>query len=657
MPVAVDKQGNALRLEGDQWVPAQKATNPQTGETLVLDGDEWVTAAKPDRTPLQAAGDVVNQLGQGVMFGHADEAKAHVQQFLNDTLGLYEDFEGGYPERRAAIEGRMQSFERDYPKTSLALQAGGGVATALAAPGGAAAVAPNALARARATISQMPTLAKWFGGGAVAGGVAGAGYSQPGERMEGAKTGAAVGGLLGIGIPGVITALREGGKRAIRPVIDRIGNGAESGAVRRVLRALERDEMSVDDAIVRLDDLGDEATLADVSPNMTGLAESAAQRPGVAHSRATDVLENRRGGQVNRVLQLFDDAIGPTGQEVIENIEESPAFQDALRHHIPVTDDLVRFINRPSLGKAWQRARKLAEEGDYVLPSREEFVRRVEAGEITGIETTVLHWLKKGLDDVIEPKRNAVGVLESQYGKNELAAMQGTRRAFRELVKEANPDYGASLDRISRNKRIDDAYRRGMEEFTKLKSPDQVSQLIKNFSPEERRAYQRGVRDMVENRISDQGALGYDTTRFPLGQGRKLEAVFGGDLIDGLKTERQLAQNENRILRGSQTGFRRAAEEDMAIDPNIAIPMVQGDVAGAGVGLLRSGVNALNRPPQGVSDQLGPIMFDMSAPAQIAGLLGHRAQINASRKALNDKAMMGLLAIEGQQSGRAQSGY
>jgi len=47
MTIAVNPStGEALTLEGEQWVPAKVAVNPQTGEKLALDGAEWKPLAK-----------------------------------------------------------------------------------------------------------------------------------------------------------------------------------------------------------------------------------------------------------------------------------------------------------------------------------------------------------------------------------------------------------------------------------------------------------------------------------------------------------------------------------------------------------------------------------------------------------------------------------
>jgi hypothetical protein len=46
----------AVRLEGNEWIPTDVATNPETGEVAIFDGKEWVirkrettqTETKPD---------------------------------------------------------------------------------------------------------------------------------------------------------------------------------------------------------------------------------------------------------------------------------------------------------------------------------------------------------------------------------------------------------------------------------------------------------------------------------------------------------------------------------------------------------------------------------------------------------------------------------
>lgn len=78
------------------------------------------------------------------------------------------------------------------------------------------------------------------------------------------------------------------------PIMARFGSGADSQAVAKVAEAAVRDGMTPADVQARLQQLGPDATLADVGGrNMTQLAAGVANKPGPAAQQAQQVLEGR----------------------------------------------------------------------------------------------------------------------------------------------------------------------------------------------------------------------------------------------------------------------------------------------------------------------------------------------------------------------------
>lgn len=592
--------------------------------------------------------DTVRQLAQGATFGYADEIAAGANSLFSDRP---------YSELVAEERARDDAFLEDNPAIGTGAQVAGGI-------GSTVALAPVAAGTKVAQVAaKVPSVLRNAGIGASAGGVAGAGFSDE-DRLGGAIEGAALGGTLGAALPVVIGIVGKFGKPAVQPLLDRIGKGPEKASVRKILQALERDDLTPEAAMARLRALGDDATISDIGPNTLRLGDAVAARPGPGVKNALDVFTERRGGQVPRILQKFDDAIGPVGDDVIERVEESPAFRASLKRMVPVRGGLIRILERPSMRDAWKGAQRLAREEGVVLPEFDAFLAQAKKGEIVEAETTLMHWLKKGLDDVLEPKRDPVtGHVVADKGRNLLESMKRTRRDFRDYVKSYNDDYKASLRRIELEKRVDEAYEKGFA-FSKLKTPEEVKKVTARMDDREKRAFQRGIRDMVENRISDRGEMGFDMTGFVLGNGRKLRAAFGkaaDDLIEGVKNERTLAQNENTILGNSATARRIMANEDLGMDPGAFVQgardVARGDFVGAAANAARGVSNRMRAGGDKVVNELGEMMFtnDPQSLANTMMQLQQGATLNALGQSQREALVRALAAGTGQQSGRFQA--
>lgn len=85
MPIATNEQGQALRLDGDKWVPTQLATNPKTGERMALDGDKW-TPLPPAAPKSSGLGDILKSGFQGLKEG--TEPGGAMAGGVGDLIGM-----------------------------------------------------------------------------------------------------------------------------------------------------------------------------------------------------------------------------------------------------------------------------------------------------------------------------------------------------------------------------------------------------------------------------------------------------------------------------------------------------------------------------------------------------------------------------------------
>ena len=466
-----------------------------------------------------------------------------------------------YTAEEERARGLEKQFAKAHPKTALSLNVGGALTTAapLAAAGMARMVGAGA-------IPTIPTIAASTGIGAAEGAVAGALSAEPGERGFGGAVGGVVGGGAGLIFPVVGKLLGPTVRRTYEAMSSKFG-ATHKQSRDYLARAMTQAGVTADDVAAEMKRIGPKAAPVDVAHSIESLGEAAAQRPGMAREIALDFAEERSGGMFGRVAGLFKTAVGPQGRQIMQRVEDTPAFNDILSKAVPISPTFKNLLKRTSMKNAWKEAQKLANETDEIIPNIDDFVRQVDSGEIVAVDTRFLHWLKKGLDDVIEPGRDPVtGSLVPKYGKNMVNALKKTRSAFRDNVKELNPEYGKALGRMSEEFKVDDAYKLGRDAF---KPSHDVTAALKRLKGNERalNAYRQGASDKALGMVEGAGELGNDVASPLIRKSGALTKIFGKrskDLIEGLKAQRKMRQVESRMIAGSQTGYRKELQKAMA---------------------------------------------------------------------------------------------
>lgn len=245
-----------------------------------------------------------------------------VGQYSDEITGAFDRATGGTGaagDLQRAIQGAM---DRQNPKTSLALQIGGGL-TGGVGIGGLASKAASAIGLS--SLVPASTLGKSVAagvGGAVAGGAEGAisgyGAGTDGNRgasaLMGGLTGAAIGGVVG----GLAPAASSGIKNALEWMKGRDISVIASSfkispdAAKVVKAAIENDDFAAAQAAIQR--AGDDAMLADASPAATQLLDTAMQSGGKAARIGRDAVEARASAANDRLTRMFDGLLGtPTG--------------------------------------------------------------------------------------------------------------------------------------------------------------------------------------------------------------------------------------------------------------------------------------------------------------------------------------------------------
>lgn len=545
------------------------------------------TTKQPQAAPEQphslmsTIDDGVRMLAQGATFGFADEFAGK----MNSLFGSGET-SSNIDEERAKDE----AIQKRMPVTSAALKILGGVmspVTKLAGIPGAG-------------LTGIPRYLNYAGQGAALGGLAGAGESTEGNRGTGAMVGAGTGAVLGTVSP----ALAEGAGALARGVADRFAAPATS-ASRRMLRALGRDNMTPDDAAARLQELGPDATLADVGPNMRGLAEAAATQPGKSLTAAENLVSSRAAGRSERLVQAALDSAG------VAHVDEAIAKRATMARPLyeaafapqegavttaskQVTNPVVeRLLEQPEVKSGIRQGmeslrRQYAVTGEEISPA-DYALRRNDSGQFERVGTPTLRLLdaaKRGLDLMLQSGgkdiRNDKTGLLTQKG-HEIDAMRRTLVNQLDDLSPKDPVSGKSTYKMAR-----EAWGGPSQTIEALSQVQKVADNARDGSDITGRLFgSKSARDKLKGLFPDDQSM--------------------ADFAKKVANERAMADTERKLTGNSRTQYRNAAQADLAnggIGDAVFSLAERPTIGNAAMQLATGAKNWLKAPPTKIADEM-----------------------------------------------------
>ena len=403
----------------------------------------------------------------------------------------------------------------------------------------------------------------------------------------------------------------------------------------------------LDDAGQTVDDLGrsyDDAAatgkpvvLADVGPQgVKGVAGDVARAPGPGKDTAQKVITQRQEGQVGRVTEDLSEAAGGkpgTFTQTADDLaaqradEAKPLYDRALGGNKPVkSQKIVEITNRPSGKSALQRGLKIAQ--DEGIPESE-LVIRDGKGNVVGYSAKALHYMKMGLDDMIESARRS--------GDNSAARAYTIMK--NELLGEmdrAIPGYRQARDVFAGHSANKRALELGRDAANPSTHPDEIAKTLAGMSQGEREFFRRGfvqrIIEQVENAPDKGNAVGriFGNTA----KRARLRAVLGDEeyakLAKRFGVEEQMYGTYQQANVGSPTAERIAIRDDLdsfvlGQSPAVAQGFVGSMVSGTIMPLIRAiGMDGLARLLRGipvrVRAHISKMLFS-SDPAQVKAAL------------------------------------
>lgn len=638
--------------------PAQKEPAPSVpfGAAPALDPAPQVGSRLPSTMEEtgEAITDIADPFLQGLTLGGGDELTAAAMAATSDKT---------YEEALAEVRARSDEISERLGMGANVAEVGGNlVLGSRLGPAGMAAGAALGL----------PKLATFGLTGAAGGAVAGA-LSADEDRGTAAVQGGLAGGTLGIVLP--VTGRLAG--RVLSGAIDRISkaigdptrtNAARRRSVELMARALDRDEITPQQAADELRRMGINATVADLGENTRSLAGATQNVPGRGQAVGAATLNTRQAGQTSRVSGIVNRALNRnqtlrqsrTALIADRKAAADPLYAAAYRRGVEFTPELQELFNRPAIRDNWQRAQTIARNEGIELPRI--FVTDAQ-GNLT-LNTRVaptmqaIDFIKRGMDDFIETSRDSL----TGRIKGDLAQGVSTaRRALLDLMDNQNPDYAAaraafagrsaSIDALEQGRNLGRSLNvRGGDRF----DVDQILEDLQGMNDGEKAFFRQGLGqgliDIIEA-TGDQADAVKRLVGTEIRRGR-LRAAFPDAetftrFMSDLGVEERFFDTTTAVLRGSPTAPRLAAQADLAAAPTDAslferaLNMARSP-GGAVADAASSAVRAMRKPSPELSAELSRLMFSQGDEA-----------VNALRQVgipapLNRNALAALLAAEAQ---------
>lgn len=532
--------------------------------------EEVATATNPQQDlerfkGYEGRGNMLDAIAREMSFGFNDEfggaATAGYQELMPESMGGNDlSFGENYTAARDDIRGRAENYRAGNPWSDLLGSLIGGGA------GGAMVGGPLLIGKTGLELIKTGIRVGGLEGAAQTYGNLKGDEGALGTGMKMAE-GAAYGGLAGAAAPILGDKLKDFGRWAwdksnfdtmthSRPaqfIKDLIGNDNDANIVNRAA------------------ELGPDSTFVEAMNSGVTAAHAALQRSPKLFQYAEEGISNRLKGATGRVARVVEGLTGqpPPQIDEIARLSASRATNSnpqyaQFENLVPeYNEGLDALLKRPSMVAAWKRAKALAKEKGDELPELFEEIdgELVSLGEYPNFKAW--DYMKSALWDVEQ------GAYKDFKPTRLSSAFGNTRRELTRLLDDINPNYAAARESWGIPSQDMDMIDMGRTMFNG--KTNEVVEEIRNMSPRDKSNYLTGVWEEIQERMGrgEEGMVGTYKFLNTENTRKKLRALFpAGEVGDAnmlelsraIDAEKRLRELHNKVIAGSQTGNKQAAE-------------------------------------------------------------------------------------------------
>ena len=572
----------------NEYLKAMSAKDTAKMKSLA---EAYVVKEKKESPVSSAIGDSIRQFAKGVPLigGQLDELNALTSSIMP----------GGpsYTEALDYQRARDRVFEKNNPKTSTALQLGGGLASGVGIAGKVAPMLGNA---SRAAI---------LGTGAAGGAALGASdaYLRSDRTGVDALKDAAVGGMVGSAFGVAAPVVAKGVGKAVTSGINAMNANkalAKMGLSRPTGDILQRSLIADNIASPQNENAfmaaGPTRMVADAGPATVGLLDTAIQRGGPAASSALNAVGNR-AAMANKTLNTaLNKSLGGapggllSGNRAIRegsSAARSAAYNAAYDLPIDYSSDAGRAVEdllKRVSGKHIASANELMRLGGH--QSRQILANIADDGTVTFSrmpDVRQVDYITRSLNQAAKSGEGQ-GALGGQTPIG--IASQNLSGKLRDALKQAVPQYADALNTAAGPIRSIQARELGSKLLSTSMTRDAVKEAMRGMGNAEKRSVAEGIRANIDDVLANVRTAFSDPNmdareaiaglkQLSSRSARdKIAAVIGDDparaLFAQLDEAGRALQLKAGIAQNSKTGARAMVKE--SID-NITAPGMLGE--------------------------------------------------------------------------------
>lgn len=588
--------------------PAATAPPPQQPQIPSFDPMGMPTGmaeAAPTPTPMgygeqmeKSALSMARQAAKGATLGNYDRLSALARSTLGEV-----PYDQALKEEVAKTE---QAGKNIGPVVSGIMSAAGSMVPATAAMR----MGLSPLAAFGPRVGGIGKTALGAAEGGIWGGLQGASETYTGglaDKAAGGAVGAGTGALLGGALTGAFSAgsaasnaLRDLYKRATGAYMSPFEQLPQRG--QRVLEQAASWE-GPEAAAARLAQLGPQATIADVGPSMSAIAQGATA-PGPGTQALKDVMIAREQARAARLAADTQAALGKAQDplEVAQALKDARStvgklYTDVWEAAPPVNVSSVvqridELLDKAAKGSPqatalrYARDQLVASPAKAGAPARREPIVDPNTGNVIRyrdvpatpptpekyeMNAERLHDAKVALQNLVDFGNVQIGIQPGAIAKKEGAVKQ-VLGELQDVLKGSVPGYQSVNDTVARISRQIEGVELGTQALAGGKEaiwPERLKKLLEERGGERRQQITQGARGEIERAVGT-SSNELSTLRKELGgetgfNRDKMVAMFGEDavnrMVNAIDREQTFARTYGQVVSGSRTAPSRFARE------------------------------------------------------------------------------------------------
>jgi hypothetical protein len=391
-------------------------------------------------------------------------------------------------------------------------------------------------------------------------------------------------------------------------VVKAVTGKALEPAEAALAKALEADGIKLEDIAQKMEQLGPEAVLADLGPNLQRLTGSLASLPGPAQKMVRQALGLRADGINRRVQSGADDILGPA---------KSPASVEAELK-----------AGKKALSPEYTNALANADSGDLsgVAANIEDAILQEKGAARTALESVrdMMNFTAPAADGlaaqtILDPNpsgwlktRQAIdGMLEGQTDSNVVRVLTDARRQIDDALAAHVPGIKTVDAKYAELAKQGEAFETGQKALDSGRTamwPQELADKVATASGGQRQRLSEGARSEIE-RIIGTTTNNLNALKTALkGEGswnrERLAALFGPEkadkLLNVLEREKTFDATNRVVTQNSETAARTAMQREVEhVDPQVSGTTLTGlllsggqKLANTGARFRRSGTNS-----------------------------------------------------------------